>query len=94
VPLLRPEEPAPVSGTEECGMSAKRHRVTREVTNCKRVMRVQVNAKTLELEDFSNESLYTAIEKAAWIASSEGWHDWRLVEGGRVLVTGDEHGPR
>jgi hypothetical protein len=75
-------------------MSAKRHRVTREVTACRRILRVQINATTLELEGFWNESLYAAIDKATWLAASEGWHDWRLVEDGRVLVTGDEHGPR
>jgi hypothetical protein len=74
-------------------MSAKRHQVLCQVTSCKRILRVHTNSGTLELEGFSNESLYAAIDKAAWLAAAEGWHDWRLVEAGRVLVTGDEHGP-
>jgi len=75
-------------------MSARRRQVRSEVTSCQRVLRVQTDTRTIELEGFSNESLCAAIDKAAWLAASEGWHDWRLVEGGRVLVTGDEHGLR
>ena len=75
-------------------MSAKRHHVRSELTGCKRILRVQTSTRTLELEGFVDESLYAAIAKAASLAAAAGWHDWRLVEDGRVLVSGDEHGPR
>jgi hypothetical protein len=59
-----------------------------------RILRVQLSEGALELEGFPDESLYVAIDKATRIAASEGWHDWRLIEGGRVLIAGDERGPR
>ena len=75
-------------------MSARRVRLAAEVNAPQRILRVQADGVTLDLEGFSNESVYVAIDKAASIAAFEGWRDWRLIEGVRVLVTGDEHGPR
>jgi hypothetical protein len=57
------------------------------------ILQVRLDDRALELDGFSGESLYEAIDKASRIAAAEGWHDWRLIEGDHVLVTGDEHGP-
>ena len=75
-------------------MSAGRRRSTREAHAGTVRLHAHTQLQTLDLEGLSSDSLYAAIDKAAWIAMSEGWHSWRLVERGRVIATGDEHGPR